>query len=56
MRIFRDMDLVEQLGSSVPRILQACGKECFYFSDNFIRTFPQGEDKRVTLCLLRVTL
>jgi predicted HTH transcriptional regulator len=45
MRIFRDMDLVEQLGSGVPRILQAYGKECFYFSDNFIKTFPQSEDK-----------
>ncbi len=41
MRIYRDMDLVEQLGSGVPRILQSYGEECFYFSENFIRmSFP----------------
>lgn len=37
MRIFRDMELVEQLGSGVPRILQSYGKECFYFSENYTR-------------------
>jgi ATP-dependent DNA helicase RecG len=41
MRIYRDMDLVEQLGSGIPRILQTYGEECFYFSENFIRmSFP----------------
>ncbi|MBE8722038.1 hypothetical protein [Sphingobacterium pedocola] len=41
MRIFRDMELVEQLGSAVPRILRAYAKECFQFSTNFIRmSFP----------------
>ncbi len=41
MRIFKDLDLVEQLGSGIPRILQFYGKECFKFSDNFIRiSFP----------------
>lgn len=41
MRIFRDMELVEQLGSGVPRILRAYAKECFQFSTNFIRmSFP----------------
>jgi ATP-dependent DNA helicase RecG len=41
MRIYRDMDLVEQLGFGAPRILQTYGKECFYFSENFIRmSFP----------------
>ena len=35
------MDLVEQLGSGIPRILQTYGEECFYFSENFIRmSFP----------------
>jgi predicted HTH transcriptional regulator len=29
MRIFRDLDLVEYLGSGVPRILKSYGKECF---------------------------
>lgn len=44
MRIFKDMELVEQLGSGVPRILQFYGKECFKFSDNFIRmSFPMEQ-------------
>ena len=37
MRVFKDLDLVEQLGSGVPRILEYYGKECFCFSDNFLR-------------------
>ncbi len=41
IRVFRDLRLVEQLGSGVPRILKYYGKECFTFSDNFLRiTFP----------------
>jgi len=41
MRIFRDLDLVEHLGSGVPRILRSYGKECFKFTENFLRmTFP----------------
>ena len=44
MRIFKDMELVEQLGSGVPRILQFYGKDCFKFSDNFIRmSFPMEQ-------------
>jgi len=42
MRIYKDLGLVEQLGSGVPRILEYYGKECFKFSDNFLRmTFPK---------------
>lgn len=42
MRVFKDVDLVEQLGSGIPRILETYGKECFKFSDNFIRmVFPK---------------
>lgn len=37
MRIFRDLDLVEQLGSGLPRILKHYDKSCFYFTDNHIR-------------------
>lgn len=45
MRIYRDLELVEQLGSGVPRIIQSYGKECFRFMDNFIRmTFPTSEE------------
>ena len=41
MRIFRDLDMVEYLGSGMPRILRAYSKECFRFSENFTRmTFP----------------
>lgn len=47
MRVFRDLDLVEHLGSGVPRILHSYGKECFKFTDNFLRmVFPVSE--RVT--------
>lgn len=50
MRIFKDVDLVEQLGSGVPRILKSYGKECFEFSDNFLRmTFQKSvPDEQVT--------
>jgi predicted HTH transcriptional regulator len=37
MRIYRDVELVESLGSGIPRILKAYGEDCFTFTDNFIR-------------------
>lgn len=37
MRIFKDLELVEQLGSGIPRILEHYGKESFSFSNNFLR-------------------
>lgn len=37
MRIFKDLGMVEQLGSGVPRILESYNKECFEFSDHFLR-------------------
>ena len=44
MRVFRDLDLVEHLGSGVPRILRSYGKECFKFTENFLRMiFPASE-------------
>lgn len=43
MRIYKDLELVEQLGSGVPRILKAYDKGCFKFMDNFLRmTFPKS--------------
>lgn len=43
MRVFRDLDLVEQLGSGIPRILAYYGKECFKFTDHFLRmAFPKS--------------
>ena len=41
MRIFKDLNLVEQLGSGVPRMLKNYSKKCFTFTENFLRTvFP----------------
>ena len=41
MRIFRDLDMVEYLGSGMPRILRAYPRDCFQFSTNFLRmAFP----------------
>ena len=37
MRIYREVELVESLGSGIPRILRAYGEDCFKFTDNFIR-------------------
>ncbi len=36
MRIYRDLDLVEQLGSSKNRILHAYSRDVFHFSENFL--------------------
>lgn len=45
MRIFKDLELVEQLGSGIPRIMEHYGKESFSFSDNFLRmTFSVQEN------------
>lgn len=45
MRVFKNLDLVEHLGSGVPRILTAYGRECFKFTENFLRmTFPSLEE------------
>ena len=43
MRIYKDLNLVEHLGSGVPRILESYSKDCFKFSANFLRmTFPSA--------------
>jgi predicted HTH transcriptional regulator len=45
MRIYKDLELVEQLGSGIPRILEHYEKECFHFSENFLRmVFPSVEE------------
>jgi predicted HTH transcriptional regulator len=44
MRVFRDLDMVEQLGLGVPRILKSYGRECFTFTENFLRmSFPAAQ-------------
>jgi len=41
MRIFRDLDMVEQMGSGLPRILQQYQPSVYHFTANFIRVvFP----------------
>ena len=47
MRVFRDLDLVEHLGSGIPRILRAYGKDCFRFTENFLRTIPDKPNSRL---------
>ena len=37
MRIYRDLNMVEQLGSGVPRILKVYPKSSFIFGNSFIR-------------------
>ena len=43
MRIFKDLELVEYLGTGIPRILKVYPRECFKFTDNFLRmSFPRS--------------
>ncbi|MDD5699379.1 MAG: ATP-binding protein [Victivallaceae bacterium] len=45
MRIFKDLEMVEYLGSGLPRILKVYSKDCFVFSANFLRIiFPITPD------------
>lgn len=45
MRIFRDVEMVESLGSGMPRIMEVYGRECFSFMEHFIRfTVPFYRD------------
>ena len=37
MRIYKDLGMVEQRGSGIPRILRAYSKDSFVFMPNFIR-------------------
>lgn len=47
MRVFRDLEYVEVLGSGVPRIIDVYGEDVFVISENFIRVvlpFSRGFD------------
>jgi len=45
MRIFKDLGMVEYLGSGIPRILKAYSRDAYIFSSRFIRTaFPMHQD------------
>jgi len=37
MRVFRDLEIVEHLGSGVPRILKAYSRDAFEIRDSYIR-------------------
>lgn len=44
MRVFRDLKIVEQLGSGVPRILEHYGRDAFQIYPNFLRiVFPYAD-------------
>lgn len=46
MKVFNDLNLVEQMGTGIIRILQSYNKKVFEFFPNFIRvTFPFNRDK-----------
>lgn len=45
MKVFRDLEYVEQMGTGIIRILQKYNKNCFEFFPNFIRvSFPYQEN------------
>ena len=48
MRVLRDLEIVEHLGSGVPRILKAYGKGVFEIRDSFVRiVFPYAKRDQV---------
>ena len=55
MRVYKDLELVEQLGSGIPRILQHYGKECFRFMDNFTRMVFTSSEKVTEQVHVQVT-
>jgi ATP-dependent DNA helicase RecG len=45
MRVFKDLDMVEYLGSGMPRILRAYPRDAYTFSSHFIRAaFPMSPE------------
>ena len=47
MRIFRDVGLVESLGIGIPKILETYDRDCFVFTDNYLRmSFPKIDGGR----------
>ena len=45
MRVFRDLEIVEQLGSGIPRILERYGRDVFEIRPNFLRVIFRYESK-----------
>ncbi len=48
MRIYKDLDMVEHLGSGMNRILSFYNKEVFLFSDNFLRIVFKRDNNPIT--------
>lgn len=55
MRVYKDLGMVEQLGSGVPRILQAYSKDSFKFSENYLRMIFPASEKNTTQATMQVT-
>jgi predicted HTH transcriptional regulator len=55
MRVYKDLGMVEQLGSGVPRILQAYSKNCFKFADSYLRLIFPATEKVTTQVTMQVT-
>ena len=56
MRVFKDLGMVEQLGSGLPRILKVYQKDSFIFNKNFIRMvflFPKEATDQAILAFCR---
>lgn len=50
MRVFKDVGLVEQLGSGMSRILKAYDRDIFQISEHFIKAvFPYAESGNTTI-------
>ena len=47
MRVFHDLDMIEQLGSGMRRILRTYNENSFSFTDNFMRTSFYFDEKDV---------
>ena len=48
MRIFKDLDMVEHLGSGIPRILEYYPRSIYHFTSNFVRLilpYSEGFDQ-----------
>lgn len=48
MRIFKDVELVEHLGTGMGRILPAYGRESFQITENFMRLVFYKTDAEVS--------
>ena len=48
MTVYRDVGLVESLGIGIARILESYGRDCFDFSDHFLRICFPSEKIHIT--------